>query len=137
MSGAAIVRALLAASPAVTSIVTNPRNIVAGALEQGTVLPAISVRTISSNEERTVARLLPVKMMHERVQVTVYTKDNPKMMHMLIKACSLGPGTHAGNVVGFAVKNVLPWEIGPEIPVGDDRVYEQSRDFMVTFVEAN
>jgi hypothetical protein len=35
------------------------------------------------------------------------------------------------------VRSVLPAGGGPEIPPGDDKIYEQSRDFVVTFTEAN
>lgn len=133
MSGVAIMRALLAANSSVMAI--TPR-VVAGVLPQGAVVPALSVSEVSSNEERTVARNLPVKMIRERVQVTALAKDYATMKK-LIKAASLGPGVHTGVVLGFRVNSVLPEGVGPEIPPADDGIYEQSRDFMVTFLEAN
>lgn len=138
MSGVAILRALLLANTNVTAV--TPR-VVAGILPQGTVLPAIGVSEVSSNEERTVARNLPVKMIRERVQVTVLTQGLPAVayfqMKKLLKAAALGPGVHTGVVLGFRVCSILPEGVGPEIPPADDGIYEQSRDFMVTFLEAN
>lgn len=136
MSGAAIVRQLLAQDPVVGALV--PANqIRAGIVPQGTAMPAIGVHTISESEEGTMSRRYPQKLMRERVQVTVYGGADYAMMKKLMKATALGPGTHRGNVVGFDVRSVMPWGVGPEIPPGDDKIYEQSRDFMVTFVEAN
>lgn len=133
MSGVAILRALLTANANVAAI--TPR-VVAGILPQGTALPALGVSEVSSNEERTTARNLPVKMIRERVQVTALAKDYPTMKK-LIKAAALGRGVHTGMVIGYRVCGILPEGVGPEIPPADDGIYEQSRDFMVTFIEAN
>lgn len=133
MSGVAILRALLEANANVTML--TPR-VVAGILPQGTSLPAIGVSTVSENEAPTTARNLSVKMIRERVQVTALAKDYV-MMKRLIRAASLGPGTHAGMVLGIKVCSILPEGVGPEIPPGDDGIFEQSRDFMVTFLEPN
>lgn len=133
MSGVAILRALLLANTNVTAVTAR---VVAGVLPQGVTLPAIGVSEVSSNEERTVARNLPVKMIRERVQVTALAKDYATMKK-LIKAAALGPGVHTGVVLGFRVNSILPEGVGPEIPPADDGIYEQSRDFMVTFLEAN
>lgn len=135
MSGVAIVRDLLAADPRVTAI-AQPSNIVVGILRQRTVLPAIGVHKIYGSEQETTARNLQSKMIRQRVQVTVLAKDYPTM-EKLMKATALGRGVHTGQVAGFSVRSVLPWGENPEIPPGDDGIYEQSRDFMVTFIEAN
>lgn len=136
MSGVAIIRALLIAHKPVTDIVFAS-NIRAGILPQGSALPAVSVSSVSEIEEITTARNMPVKMIRERVQVTVYTSGDYPKMKALMKATSLGKGVFTGTVAGFRVRSVLPWSVGPEIPPADDNIFEQSRDFMVTFVEAN
>lgn len=136
MSGAAIVRALLAARQAVLDLVPNEDRIVAGVLPLGSALPALSVHTISEEEVPTLARNLSVKMIRERVQVTALAADYT-VMKRLLKAAALGPGVHTGVVLGIRVKSILPAGVGPEIPPGGDTIYEQSRDFVVTFVEAN
>lgn len=135
MSGTAIIRALLAAHSPLTALVPTA-NIRAGILPQNTVLPAVGASTVSENEQETMARNLPGKMIRERVQVTVLAKDYETMKRVM-KATALGPGTFAGQINGYYVRSILPWGVGPEIPPGDDKIYEQSRDFMVTFIEAN
>jgi hypothetical protein len=135
MSGVAIIRELLAQHAPVLNIVTADR-VVAGILPQGASLPALSVHSVGDNEEATVARNMPNRMMRERVQVTALTKKYTDTAR-LIKAAYLGPGVKTGFVKGFKVNSIIPLGAGPEIPPGDDGIYEQSRDFMVTFLEPN
>jgi len=48
------------------------------------------------------------------------------------------PAEHRGTYLGFKTLSVLPAGVGPDLnDLDDDGVYEQSRDFMVTFAEAN
>lgn len=136
MSGVAILRALLAARPEVRAIITDDESIRSGVLPQGSTVPALSVHTIDENEVETLARNLSVKTIRERVQVTALA-TKWTVMKRLLKAAALGPGVHTGTVLGIRVKSILPAGVGPEIPPGDDGIYEQSRDFIVTFVEAN
>lgn len=141
MSGVAIVRALLAAHAPLTALVPAGK-IYAGVIPQNVALPAISVTSISTNEQPTVARGGPAKMVRERVQVTVLVKETGDtagytLLKRALKAAALGAGVYTGEVLTYQVRSVLEWGAGPEIPVGDDRIYEQSRDFMVTFIEAN
>lgn len=135
MSGVAILRALLAAHTPVANLVSAER-VVAGILPQGATLPALSVHSVSENEEGTMARNMPNKMVRERVQVTALARDYT-LMKRLIKAADLGAGVKTGFVLGFSVRSILPEGVGPEIPPGDSGIYEQSRDFMVTFLEPN
>lgn len=139
MSGSSIIRTLLAARPSVTSMVpadVASARLVAGPLKQGVVLPAVSVRPISSNEQWTTARNLDSKMIRERVQVTVWGKSFGEM-EKLLKACSLGSGVHTGTVQGYKVRSIIPETVGPYLAPDGDGIHEQSRDFMVTFMEAN
>lgn len=133
MSGVAIMFALLSDDSSLASITPRVR---AGILPQGIVLPAVGISSVGEGEESTMARNLPVKMIRERVQVTALAKDYPTMRR-LVKAAALGPGVHTGVVAGFKVCSILPLGTNPEIPPADDGIYEQSRDFMVTFLEAN
>lgn len=135
MSGTAIIRALLAARPAVTALVPAAK-IYAGTIPQQAFTTAVSVRPVSNNEQWTTARNLSTKMIRERVQVTAYAKDFPTM-ERLVKACSLGAGVHTGTVAGYKVRSIMPESVGPYIEATDDGIHEQSRDFMVTFIEAN
>lgn len=135
MSSTAIIHALLASTPAVTAIVPVAR-IITGVVPQATPLPAISVSEVSSTAEMTVSRRTDTELVRSRVQVTVYGKNYPQMKQLLL-ACKMGKGVKNGTVAGFYVNSVMPAGTGPEIPPGDDKIYEQSRDFMVTFAEAN
>lgn len=128
-------RAILAAKPAVTALVPVAK-IYAGTIPQGAITTAISVRPISNYENQTTARNLKSKMIRERVQVTAYAKDFPTM-ERVIKACAFGAGVYTRTVVGYKVRSILPDYVGPYIEAGDDGIHEQSRDFMVTFMEAN
>lgn len=135
MSGVAIIRTLLANHAPLLALMPASK-IIAGQIRQDTVLPAISIRTISENEQATSARNLTVKMLRERVQVTIYTKDFVQL-DKIRKACSLGRGVHTGTVATFKVLSVLPEYVGPYLGPDGDEIHEQSRDFMVTFIEAN
>lgn len=136
MSGAAIVRALLAGSAPVLALVPAAR-IITGQIPQGTVLPAIGVTPVGGFEKaQSTARNLPQKMTEERIQVTVWAK-NYMDVEKVLKAASIGPGVHTGTVVGFKVRAVLPSTTGPYIGPQGDEIHERSRDFVVTFMEAN
>lgn len=136
MSGAAIVRALLAQHQPLLELVPAVK-VFAGTAKQGTPLPTIVCTTVSENEQGTTARNLSRKMIRERVQVTVLVGDDYPLLKKILKATALGAGIHRGTVAGFRVNSVMPWGVGPEIPPASDRILEQSRDFMVTFTEAN
>lgn len=135
MSGVAILRELLADHPPVTSIASASR-VVAGILPEGAALPALSVHEVGNSEEPTIARNMPNRMIRERVQVTALSKDWAEMKRLL-RAAALGPGVKTGFVKGYKVCSVLPVGTGPEIPPGTSGIYEQSRDFVVTFLEPN
>lgn len=139
MSGSSIVRELLATNPKVTALVPPDiasSRLVVGQLKLGVKLPAISVQPVSSNEQWTTARNLQTKMIRERIQVTVWAATFGQMEQVL-KACSLGQGVHTGIVKGYKVRSVMPDAVGPYLGPAGDEIHEQSRDFMVTFMEAN
>lgn len=136
MSAVAIVRALLAAHAPLTALVPATK-IFAGAAPQGTELPLVSVTRVYGDEISTIARRQAGKTMSVRVQVTVLTKDPGGYAagEKILKAASLGQGVHTGMVLSYHVKAVLPHGEGPDLPVGDDKIHEKSRDFMVTYSE--
>lgn len=138
MSAVAIVRALLAAHTPLTALVPSAR-IYIGAAPQGTVLPAVSVTRVYGDEISTVARRQAGKTMRTRVQVTVLAKDpgGYEASENILKAAALGAGVHTGTVLSYSVKSIMPQGEGPDLPVGDDKIHEKSRDFMVTFSEPN
>lgn len=136
MSAVAIVRAMLAAHAPLVALVPAAR-IFAGAAPQGAELPLVSVTRVYGEEISTVARRQAGKTMRTRVQVTVLAKDpgGYAASDKILKAAALGAGVHTGQVLSYYVKAVLPYGEGPDLPVGDDKIHEKSRDFMVTYSE--
>lgn len=134
MSAVAIMRALLLARPALLALVPAAR-IISGVIPATTALPAISISEVDSNPIETVAHGGPVETIRARVQVTVVATSYPSQK-ALMAATKLGAGVNTGTVAGFSVLSVLPGGTGPDLNnLDDDGIYEQSRDFMVTFVE--
>lgn len=136
MSAVAIVRALLAAHAPLTALVPAER-IYTGAAPQFDVLPVVSVTRVYGDEISTIARRQAGKTMRTRVQVTVLAKDpgGYAASEKILKAAALGAGVHTGTVLSYSVKAILPMGEGPDLPVGDDKIHEKSRDFMVTYSE--
>lgn len=135
MSGVNIVRKLLSEHAPLLALVPA-KSIKAGALPQSQTLPAVSVHRVSGYQFRTVANRGRAKQIRERVQVTVLAGSYEAAERML-KAAHLGRGMHTGQVFDYYVNSIVLEGIGPYIPSGDDKIHEQSLDFMVTFTEAN
>ncbi|HEX8615667.1 MAG TPA: hypothetical protein VF800_30665 [Telluria sp.] len=131
MSSVAIVRALLVAHAPLIALVPATR-VAAGTIPAG-ALPAIGITEISGNEQDTVARA-GNSLVTARVQVTVYASSYPQQKAVL-RAAKLGAGVHTGLIAGYEVRSVLRDLVGPDM--GDSTVptFEQSRDFMVTYIE--
>jgi len=135
MSATVVLREMLTANAAVTALV-QPAKIRVGVIPLATELPAIALFDISGNEIPTVARRRPFTTIRARVQVTVYARTYADQ-EKILAACKLGPGVHTGIVFNIHVNAVEPMGTGPAIPPGEDKIFERSRDFMVTFKEAN
>lgn len=134
MSAVVIIGQLLKARVEVTDLVP-PARIYIGAIPLNAVLPSIGITDVGGDEIETVARNGTHSTMTGRVQVTVYSKDYA-LLDRILKACKL-PGVPRGILGTIKVNSVLPAGVGPVIlPDGDD-IYERSRDYMVTFKEAN
>lgn len=134
MDGVAIMRALLSAHAPLTALVPAA-NIRAGTVPVG-VMPAIGIKEISRIETETVSRSQASVMVVSRIQVTVYANTFPAKKD-LIRAVKLGEGTHRGIVAGVTVRSVLRDIVGPDFDDDAAKVYEQSRDFKVTYLEPN
>lgn len=135
MSAVKVLRALLQAYPPVTVLLPTERVIV-GTVPQESELPAIGIKEVSRNEFATVARAEKRVLVRSRVQVTVYAKSYPEQKAVLL-AAKLGPGVHTGVVAGVTVRSVVRGEVGPDLSEEDADIFEQSRDFMVAYIEPN
>jgi hypothetical protein len=137
MSAVKIIRKLLIDWPPLAAAGVPDDRVHIGALPQGAPTPAIAISEVGGSEPwKTTTRRRAKTTMRSRVQVTVYAKTY-EQQKALIKATGLGPGYQIGEVAGYTVNMVDPVGINPDIYPGDDKIYEQSRDFMVTFAEAN
>lgn len=137
MNGVMIIRALLAAHSPLTALVPAA-NIRAGTVPVG-VMPAVGIKEISRVETDTVSRGQTNVMVIARIQVTVYAGGTGGYMakKALIQAAKLGPGAHTGVIAGATVRSVLRDIVGPDFDDDAAKVYEQSRDFKVTYIEPN
>lgn len=137
MSSVAIVRDILVTYAPLLAEVPNAR-VYAGQVPQGAVLPAIGISEVSGYYPiTTTTRQQATETLRARVQVTVLTNnDYPAMKRILLLAKRAAAGMHTGVIKGYQVNSVVPDTIGPEIPPADDKIHEQSRDFVVTFAEA-
>lgn len=135
MSSVDVVRALLMAHAPVRVLV-DAKNIVLGTVPQRVELPAVGIREISRVEMGTVSLSQAAVLVRARVQVTVLanTYDSQKA---LLQAVKLGPGAHTGEIAGITVRSVIREQVGPDISDDDASIYQQSRDFLVTYVEQN
>lgn len=133
MSAVKVMRVLLLAHPALT-VLLPVEKIVAGTVPQATALPAIGIKEVGSNEFSTVAQREPGTLVRSRVQVTVYAKSYPEQKRLL-HAAKLGPGIHAGVVAGVPVRSVRRGDVGPDFSDEGAGIYEQSRDFFVSYIE--
>jgi hypothetical protein len=134
MNAVVIMRALLLAHDPVVAMVAD--GVFAGDVPQDAKLPAIGIREISRVEQDVVSRDVPSVLVRARVQVTVYTTSYPQQK-ALLNAAKLSAGTHTGTIAGVEVCSVLRDAVGPDMGDATAGIFEQSRDFMVTYVEPN
>ena len=131
MSGVKAIRALLAASPALTALAPAAR-IIIGTIPQGTPLPAISVAHVST-------RWLPQvsgqsKYATERVQITVHAATYDQKQQVLQLARAAVP-RRPGMVAGIAVESILREPDGPDFSDDSARIHMQTQDFKVAYIE--
>lgn len=131
MNGVVIMSTLLRTFGPVTDIVGA--EIYAGNVPQSATLPALGIKEISRVEQDTAAREGGA-LVTARIQVTVQTKSYPQQKALLL-ATKLGGGVHTGLIAGVEVRSVLRDAIGPDLSDDDAQIFEQSRDFKVTYIE--
>lgn len=135
MSAVAVMVALLRAHQPLTALVPAA-SIMAGTVPQKDPLPAIGVTEVSRNEFPTVSRAEKSTLVRARVQVTVHAKNYPSQK-ALVLAAKLSMGVSSGVIAGVKVRSVLRLDVGPDFSNDDAAIYQQSRDFMVTYIEPN
>lgn len=136
MSGPAIINRLITANPAIMAMVGDPKSVTVGKVPLLAKLPAIAITHVGSTLTGTISRQTRTELSRTRVQVTVYARSEKQLADLLL-LCKLGKGTHTGSLGPYYVNSVIPLGEGPQMLPGGDEIFEQSRDFMVTFAEAN
>lgn len=134
MSGTRVINYLLANAAGVTALVASDKvltGVVPGAKDP---LPAISVRQVSGDELLDVA-MTGDRIVTHRVQVTVYAATYASKKSVL-DAVRTAIGATKGSVDGIFVESILPAGEGPDLDDWGAQIFEQSRDFLVTFHRA-
>ena len=134
MDGVQVMLELMLAHAPLAALVGG--NIMAGTIPADAGLPAVGVKEVSRTELDTVARGGATSLVTARVQVTAYAGSYPAMKDVLA-ATKLGAGTFTGMVAGVYVCSVLRDGVGPDLSDDAPGLYEQSRDFKVTYHEPN
>lgn len=134
MDGVEVMRALLLAHAPLAALVGD--NVVAGTIPAAAALPVVGVKEVGRTEMETVGQAGTTNLVTTRIQVTAYAGGYPAMKDVLA-ATKLGAGTFTGMVAGIYVCSVLRDGVGPDLSDDAPGLYEQSRDFKVTYREPN
>ncbi len=133
MNGVIVVRSLLVADTGVTALVPVAQ-IVAGALPQGTGLPAISLMSVSSMD-RNIPAPGPKRRVTERVQVTVLAASYPAAK-AIIRAVRVAAADRMPAIDGLTDVTVHTDSSGPDFLDEETGIHMQTQDFRVSFNEA-
>ena len=133
MNGVIAVRVLLVADPALTALVPEPR-IVAGSLPRGTVMPAISLMSVSSTD-RNIQAPGTKRRVTERVQVTVLARTYPETKS-IIAAVRAAAADQMPTIDELTDVTVHTDSAGPDFLDEETGIHMQTQDFRVSFNEA-
>ncbi len=133
MNGVIAVRSLLVADAGVTALVPEGR-IAAGNLPQGTVLPAISLLSIS-RVDRNISAPGIRKHARERVQVTALAATYPETKAILA-AVRRAAADQMPVISEISEVIVHTDTAGPDLFDEETGIHMQSQDFRVAFNEA-
>ena len=133
MNGVIAVRSLLVADTGVTAFVPELR-IAAGSLPQGTILPAISLMSVSS-VDRNIPAPGPKRRVTERVQITVLARTYPETKTILA-AIRTAAADKMPQIDGLTDVTVHTDSAGPDFLDEETGIHMQSQDFRVAFNEA-
>lgn len=132
MDGVAILRAILVADNALTTLVPKER-ISAGVLGLGTELDAISITRVSG-VDLNMPSPGPDRHVTERVQATALAATYPKLRSIL-KAIKAAAADHVGAIAGAADVTVHTDVAGPDFMDDQASIHMGSQDFIVGFTE--
>jgi hypothetical protein len=133
MNGVVAVRALLVAHAPLTSLVAATQ-IVAGVVQQGSALPALSLMSVSSID-RNIIKAGAVRRVTERVQVTVLAATYPAAKAIL-KVVRQAAADRSPTIAGIGQVTVHTDSAGPDFLDEQAGIHMQTQDFRVSFNEA-
>jgi len=133
MNGVIAVRTLLVGDTGVTALVSEAR-IAAGMLPQGTVLPAISLMSVSS-VDRNISAPGPKRRVTERVQVTVLAATY-RQVKAILAAVRRATADQMPTIDGLFDVTVHTDTAGPDFLDEETGIHMQSQDLRVSFNEA-
>lgn len=133
MNGVIAVRSLLVVDTGLTALVPEVR-IAAGSLPQGTVLPAISLMSVSS-VDRNIPTPGSKRRVAERVQVTVLARTYPETKTILA-AVRKAAADQMPQIDGLSDVTVHTDSAGPDFLDEETGIHMQTQDFRVSFNEA-
>jgi hypothetical protein len=133
MNGVIAVRSLLVADTGMTALVPVAR-IAAGSLPQGTMMPAISLMSVSG-VDRNIPAPGPKRRVTERVQVTVLARTYPEVK-AIIAAVRQAAADQMPNIDGLFDVTVHTDSAGPDFLDEETGIHMQTQDFRVSFNEA-
>ena len=133
MNGVIAVRSLLVTDTGLTALVPEAR-IAAGSLPQGTVLPAISLMSVSS-VDRNIPAPGSKRRVTERVQVTVLARTYPETKTILT-AVRKAAADQMPQIDGLSDVTVHTNSAGPDFLDEETGIHMQTQDFRVSFNEA-
>ena len=133
MNGVVAVRALIVAHAPLTTLVPVAQ-IVAGVVQQGSALPALSLMSVSSID-RNIIKAGAVRRVTERVQVTVLAATYPAAKAIL-KAVRQAAADRAPTIAGITQVTIHTDSAGPDFLDEQAGIHMQTQDFRVSFNEA-
>ncbi len=133
MNGVIVVRSLLVADTGLMALVPEAR-IAAGSLPQGTVLPAISLMSVSS-VDRNIPAPGTKRRVTERVQITVLARTYPETKTILA-AIRAAAADKMPEIDGLSDVTVHTDSAGPDFLDEETGIHMQTQDLRVSFNEA-
>lgn len=133
MSANSVLRRLLSASAELVALVP-PARIFDGDAPIGTVMPAISLRSITATPRNTVSMAEPQRVKAERLQVTAMGLTYAQASAVIGAARRAVTNRH-GMVGAIKVLSIIPLLDGPDLETESPKIFSTSRDYRITYIE--
>lgn len=109
--------------------------IYAGEVPQGSAMPAVSYRHVSTVEHPAVSAGAET-LVTSRIQIFGHCKTYAEQK-ALLKLIRVACNNRSGMIADVVVRNIRRDVVGPDLENAEATIYSQSVDFMVKFIEPN